>query len=118
LIPLSFKERGNWLVGPKCPLGLSDKIKNGGKVIRPYPTYRKEENMKIDINAQACGDPLDCRLCLDKCPEKVFGTYPRKGRKPGVAAGDWVIFPIFASQCTGCMDCVDFCPHQAISVLK
>jgi ferredoxin len=63
--------------------------------------------MKIDINAQACGNPLDCRLCLDKCPEKVFGTYPRKGRKPGVAASDWVIFPI-----------IDFCPNKAISVLK
>jgi ferredoxin len=74
--------------------------------------------MKIDINAQACGNPLNCRMCLDKCPEKVFGTYPRKGRKPGVTAEDWVITPIFVSQCSGCLDCVSFCPHKAISILK
>lgn len=72
--------------------------------------------MKIQIDTQACGDPLDCRLCLDRCPEKVFATYPRRRREPGVKAGDYVIFPMFASQCTGCMECVTFCPQQAISV--
>ena len=72
--------------------------------------------MKIQVNDQACGNPLDCRLCLDRCPEKVFGTYPRGRREPGVAARDWVIFPMFASQCTACLECVSFCPRQAISV--
>ena len=72
--------------------------------------------MKIQINTQACGDPLDCRLCLDRCPEKVFATYPRRRREPGVKAGDYVIFSMFASQCTGCIECVAFCPRQAISV--
>ena len=72
--------------------------------------------MKIQINAQACGNPLDCRLCLDRCPEKVFGTYPQGRRKPGVPASDWTIFAIFASECTGCMECVAFCPQHAISV--
>ena len=72
--------------------------------------------MKIRINTQACGDPLNCRLCLDRCPEKVFGTYPRVSREPGVPAQDWVVLPIFASQCTTCLECVAFCPQQAISV--
>ena len=72
--------------------------------------------MKIQINAVACGNPLDCRLCLDRCPEKVFGTYPRRRREPGVAAADWVITPMNFAQCTGCMDCATFCPRKAISV--
>jgi Pyruvate/2-oxoacid:ferredoxin oxidoreductase delta subunit len=74
--------------------------------------------MKIDINSEACGNPLDCRLCLDRCPEKVFGTYPRGRRHPGVAPGDWVIIPLFASRCTGCNECLTFCPKQAILVQR
>jgi ferredoxin len=72
--------------------------------------------MKIQIDLQACGNPLDCRLCLERCPEKVFGTYPRVRRAPNVAAQDWVVTPIFATQCTGCRECLSFCPHQAISL--
>ena len=72
--------------------------------------------MNIQINAQACGNPLDCRLCLDRCPEKVFGTYPRGRREHGVTARDWVIVPLFASQCTDCRECLSFCPRQAISL--
>jgi ferredoxin len=73
--------------------------------------------MEIQIDTQACGNPLDCRLCLDRCPAKVFGTYPRGRRAPGVPASDWVIFPMLLSQCTGCMECTAFCPRQAISVI-
>ncbi|MBI4334254.1 MAG: 4Fe-4S binding protein [Chloroflexi bacterium] len=72
--------------------------------------------MKIKIDKQACSKPLDCRLCLDRCPEKLFGTYPGRLRERGVAAGDWVIFAMFPSQCTGCLECVSFCPQKAISV--
>ncbi len=72
--------------------------------------------MKLKIDTQACGNPLECRLCLDRCPEKVFGTYPRQRREPGVAPGDWVVFPAFPFQCTECRECVAFCPRQAITV--
>ncbi len=72
--------------------------------------------MDIQINAEACGNPLDCRLCLDRCPEKIFGTYPRQRRERGVPAGDWVIVPVFASLCTNCGECETFCPRHAISV--
>jgi len=72
--------------------------------------------MKILVNAEACGNPLECRLCLERCPEKVFGTYPRRARLPGTPAGDWAITPLFVSQCTGCLECVAFCPRKAIAV--
>jgi NAD-dependent dihydropyrimidine dehydrogenase PreA subunit len=72
--------------------------------------------MKIRVDAQACEDALECRLCLERCPGKVFGVYPRGRRAPGVAASDWVAVALFPSQCTGCMECTEFCPRHAISV--
>ena len=75
-----------------------------------------EETMKILIDNRACGNPLTCLLCLDRCPEKVFGTYARRPRLPGAPAGDWIVSALFVSQCTGCRECVAFCPQKAISV--
>lgn len=72
--------------------------------------------MKISVTAETCGNPLDCRLCLERCPGQVFATYPRRRREPGVAAQDWVVVAMLPSQCTGCMECLRFCPKQAISV--
>jgi ferredoxin len=72
--------------------------------------------MKILIDTQACGNALECRLCLDRCPEKVFGTYARRPKLSGTPAGDWIITPLFISQCTGCLECVTFCPRKAITV--
>lgn len=71
---------------------------------------------RIKVDHQACGNPLECRACLDHCPESVFGTHPRRRRAPGIKAQDWIIDVVFASRCTGCMECVSFCPHQAISI--
>jgi len=71
---------------------------------------------EIEINTDACGNPMSCLLCLDRCPEKVFGTYARRPRLPGTPAGDWVITTLFLSQCTRCLECVTFCPKKAISV--
>ncbi len=73
--------------------------------------------MKILI-LETCRNPRECRLCLDRCPEKVFGIYPRQRRRPGTPAGDWVITPLFPSQCNGCRECEAFCPQHAISVLN
>ncbi len=72
--------------------------------------------MKITVDPQACNNARECRQCLDRCPEKVFGTYPRVRRARGVAAGDWTVTPVFASQCTGCLECLNFCPSHAISL--
>jgi NAD-dependent dihydropyrimidine dehydrogenase PreA subunit len=72
--------------------------------------------MKIRVDPEACRDALECRLCLERCPGKVFGVYPRRRRAPGVAAGNWVAAAMLPSQCTGCMECVDLCPWHAIRV--
>jgi ferredoxin len=72
--------------------------------------------MKVEVDHDLCTQPRDCRLCLDRCQEKVFGIYPRQRRAAGVRASDWVITPVFAQQCTGCQDCLSFCPPSAISL--
>ncbi|MFC1919878.1 ATP-binding protein [Chloroflexota bacterium] len=101
---------------------LSGCLRQGGHYIETKNRLPKvavvegQKTLKIRIDAQACGNPLDCRLCLERCPEKVFATYPRRQREPGVPAEDYVIFPMFTSLCTGCVECVSFCPQQAISV--
>ncbi len=71
--------------------------------------------MKIQVK-ETCKEPRECRICLDRCPEKVFGIYPRQRRKPGVAAADWVVQPMFSSLCNNCRKCETFCPHHAITV--
>ena len=72
--------------------------------------------MKIQVDTKACGDRLDCRVCLDHCPERVFGVRPRRHTDPAVLSRDWVIFPVIPYRCTGCRDCVDLCPQKAISL--
>jgi len=72
--------------------------------------------MKIRVDSDACGDPMECRICLERCPSGVFGTHPRRRRGPGRAADKWIVDVIFASQCSGCKECMAFCPKQAIRI--
>ncbi|MFB3895396.1 MAG: 4Fe-4S binding protein [bacterium] len=80
------------------------------------PIFEKKHKPKITVNPELCKNALECRVCLDRCPQKVFGTYPATKREFGKRAVDWTVAPIFSSQCTQCMDCVSFCPKQAISI--
>ncbi|MBN2326007.1 MAG: 4Fe-4S ferredoxin [Candidatus Omnitrophica bacterium] len=74
--------------------------------------------IKITVDSERCSDPLACRLCLDRCPDKVFAVFPNKRRESGEAAGDWTIIPIMTSQCSGCMQCLEFCTKRAIAVVS
>jgi ferredoxin len=46
----------------------------------------------------------------------VFGIYARDGRKPGKAASNWAIAPMYLNLCTGCEICDETCPEGAITV--
>lgn len=70
----------------------------------------------IDFDESKCKSPRECNKCLQVCPVGVFMTYPMTARKPGNKAGGWVIKPIFARLCTGCMVCEQVCPMDAIKV--
>ena len=72
--------------------------------------------MQIEWDDKKCTSPRDCRKCLAACPEGVFMTYPRDGRKPGKMAGNWAIMPALVGLCTGCKICEEICPQNAITV--
>jgi Pyruvate/2-oxoacid:ferredoxin oxidoreductase delta subunit len=72
--------------------------------------------IEITWDEKKCASPQECLKCLDQCPQAVFQIYPRNGRKPGKAAGDWAIAPLFLSLCTGCNICQEVCPQDAIAV--
>lgn len=72
--------------------------------------------MQIDWDEKKCTSPMECVKCLDECPQAVLYIYPRDGRKPGKAGGNWAIGPLFLSLCTGCNICEEICPQDAIAV--
>jgi len=72
--------------------------------------------MEIAWDEKRCGNPDDCKRCLDACPQGVFYMYPKTGRVAGRTTEDWAIGALFLSLCTGCGICSDLCPNQAIRV--
>jgi len=72
--------------------------------------------VQIEINDEKCTTARECRKCMAACPEGVFMTYPRVGRRPGTTAENWAIKPIFVSSCTACKVCEEVCPPRAITV--
>ncbi|MBW2221417.1 MAG: 4Fe-4S binding protein [Deltaproteobacteria bacterium] len=72
--------------------------------------------LRIVIDRKKCTTPLECRKCLEQCQSGVFLTHPRKRRSLTTKATDWIITPVFISECTQCMACESFCPTQAITI--
>jgi len=72
--------------------------------------------LKIIVDRKKCTGPPECRKCLEQCQSGVFLTHPQKRRTPTTRAADWIISPVFVSECTQCMACEQFCPTQAITV--
>jgi NAD-dependent dihydropyrimidine dehydrogenase PreA subunit len=72
--------------------------------------------IELTWDDKKCTSPNECRRCLDVCPQGVFGIYARDGRKPGKAASNWAIAPIYPNLCTGCEICDETCPEGAITV--
>jgi len=75
---------------------------------------------KISIDHGKCTVPFLCKKCIQNCPQLVFSVSATKverfretdPRVPGsyrVGAG-----PRF--KCTGCNDCIDMCPVDAITI--
>jgi formate hydrogenlyase subunit 6/NADH:ubiquinone oxidoreductase subunit I len=72
--------------------------------------------IQITWDSTKCTSPRECRKCLDACPQGVFVSYPRDGRKQGEVTKDWAIAPLFLSLCTGCQICEEICPEDAIAL--
>ncbi|MHA1386964.1 MAG: 4Fe-4S binding protein [Candidatus Thorarchaeota archaeon] len=78
---------------------------------------------KITIDYSKCGpdgviDPRECTKCLKQCDRPVFHLHHV------IVDGDdpwdpsyWQVTPVYTSQCTRCMRCIEVCPVNAISVM-
>ncbi len=73
--------------------------------------------MNISINKDKCKVPMNCRLCLEICPQCVFQIYPTGIKKfEEIPLENWKLRVSYTDLCVGCMECVKICPEKAIKV--
>ena len=73
--------------------------------------------MEISINKEKCKVPLNCKKCLQICPQCVFKLHPTGiTRFVEIPAENWHLGISFPDLCVGCMECVKICPEKALKV--
>ncbi|MCP4753365.1 MAG: 4Fe-4S dicluster domain-containing protein [Proteobacteria bacterium] len=74
----------------------------------------------IQIDAEKCTTPFDCKLCLTTCPTAVFAVAAIKVVKGQETdpkePGAYGIGAPHRDKCTGCDDCLEVCPEEAITI--
>ena len=77
-----------------------------------YPT--------IEIDHSKCTIPFACKKCLEICPQAVFQTHGikvEKGRETDPnEPGSYSLTVAYQDKCTGCDDCIEVCPEDAITI--
>jgi NAD-dependent dihydropyrimidine dehydrogenase PreA subunit len=78
---------------------------------------------KITIDYSICGDgsridPRNCARCMRACKPAVFLLHQTIGAEEDNSFDPqkWRVTPLWPSLCTGCMQCVEVCPENAIKV--
>ncbi len=75
---------------------------------------------KIAIDYSKCTVPFDCKKCLRGCLQSVFSVSARKverGRETDpTEPGSYALFAPHRDKCTGCNDCIELCPEDAITI--
>lgn len=75
---------------------------------------------KIDIDLTKCVTPLDCRKCLEICGQAVFqveaARFVRLKENDPKEPGTYVLKATFRYACTGCNECIEVCPQDAIKI--
>ncbi|TFG09070.1 4Fe-4S dicluster domain-containing protein [Candidatus Thorarchaeota archaeon] len=70
---------------------------------------------EILVDHETCGDPRECKKCLQICPGALFMMYSPDDQSNDPQ--DWRVDVAFTDLCTRCGDCVEVCPKGAIKIL-
>ena len=77
-------------------------------------------SINIEIDASKCTTPFDCKKCMLACAPavlRVTAVKMKRGEETDKKQpGTYRLEPWFIDRCTGCKDCVDVCPVDAITV--
>lgn len=72
---------------------------------------------RVIVNTDKCGEPSDCALCIEVCPQNVFISRPLRKGPPGVrSVPARMIIVQHPEKCDGCLLCVEECPEGSIEV--
>ena len=73
--------------------------------------------MEILIDREKCKVPMNCRKCLQICPQCVFKFHATGIKKfEKIPLENWKLHVSFPDLCAGCMECVKICPEHALKV--
>lgn len=74
----------------------------------------------IEVDASKCTMPFDCKKCMLACAPavlRVTAVKMERGKETDKKQpGSYRLEPWFIDRCTGCMDCVNVCPVDALTV--
>jgi 2-oxoglutarate ferredoxin oxidoreductase subunit delta len=92
----------------RCPSLFKNPFSKNGRVAK---SERRKTLAALRIYHELCKGVDECGICIYVCPKDVFKpceTLNQKGYRPPVVANQ--------DQCTGCENCMIFCPDLAIVV--
>ena len=87
-----------------------------------YPLPMGRKFPKITIDLEKCTVPFLCKKCLQICPEailhvtRVMAKEKRLEEMDPRIDGNYVLFTPRRDKCTGCNQCIDVCPVDAIKI--
>lgn len=74
----------------------------------------------IDIDHSKCTTPFACKKCLECCLQSVFHVSAVKvvrGQETDQnEPGTYALHAPFRDKCSGCNDCIEMCPTDAITI--
>lgn len=74
----------------------------------------------IKIDQQRCVTPFACKRCVQICPTAVLAVHETKMARmeetDKYEPGNYRLRVIYRDKCSGCNQCVEVCPENALTV--